>query len=39
MTAKRFKPLEIGENASVPVPDVDRGSGEFRNLLRVITKR
>ena len=39
MTAKRFKPLEIGANVSVPVPDVDRGSGELRNLLGVIIKR
>lgn len=38
MTAKRFKTGEIGENVSVPVPDVDRGRGEFRNVLGVITE-
>ena len=38
VTAKHFKPREVGENVSVPIPDVDRGRGEFRNVLGVITE-
>ena len=38
VTAKRFKPREVGGNVSVPIPDVDRGRGEFRNVLGAITE-
>ena len=29
---KRFKPAEKGNNVMIPVPDVDRGRAEFRNV-------
>ena len=34
---KRFKPAEVGDNVLVPVPDVDRGRGEFRNIKGIVT--
>ena len=36
-TAKRFKPAELGDNVVVPIPEVDRGRTDFRNLPGVIT--
>ena len=36
-TAKRFKPAELGETVMVPLPDVDRGRSDFRNITGVIT--
>ena len=35
-TVKRFKPAEKGNNVMIPVPDVDRGRAEFRNVKGVI---
>lgn len=29
----RFQPLEKGSSVVVPVPDVDRSKGDFRNLI------
>ena len=37
-TAKRFKPADVGDNVLVPVPDVDRGRADFRNVKGIITK-
>ena len=34
---KRFKPADVGDNVVVPLPDVDRGRGEFRNIRGVVT--
>ena len=36
-TAKRFKPAAIGDNVLVPVPEVDRGRTDFRNIPGVVT--
>ena len=36
-TVKRFKPAEVGDNVLVPVPDVDRGRGEFRYIKGIVT--
>ena len=36
-TAKRFKPASVGDNVAIPIPDVDKGRAEFRNVLGVIT--
>ena len=36
-SVKRFKPAEVGDNVLVPVPDVDRGRGEFRNIKGIVT--
>ena len=36
-TAKRFKPAGVGDNVATPIPDVDKGRAEFRNVLGVIT--
>ena len=36
-TAKRFRPAELGDNVLVPVPEVDRGRTDFRNISGVIT--
>ena len=33
---KRFKPLSVGENVMVPIPDVDRGRVDFRNVKAVV---
>ena len=35
-TAKRFKECVLGENVLVPIPEVDRGRTDFRNVLGVI---
>uniref|UniRef100_A0A914P3W6 Uncharacterized protein n=1 Tax=Panagrolaimus davidi TaxID=227884 RepID=A0A914P3W6_9BILA len=35
-SAKRFKPLEVGQNVRVPVADVDRAKTDARNILGVI---
>ena len=37
-TAKGFKPADVGDNVLVPVPDVDRGRADFRNVKGIITK-
>ena len=36
-TAKRFKPSSVGENVLVPVPEVDQGQTDFRNVAGIIT--
>ena len=36
-TAKRFKPSSVGDNVLVPVPEVDRGRTDFRNVAGIIT--
>ena len=36
-TAKRFKPAALGDNVLVPIPDVDRGRTDFRNIPGVVT--
>ena len=36
-TAKRFKPASVGDNVAIPIPDVDKGRAEFRNVLGVMT--
>lgn len=28
----RFEPVEVGSTVLVPIPDVDRGKAEFRNV-------
>ena len=35
---KRFKPAAVGDNVLVPIPDVDKGRGEFRNVKGVIAE-
>lgn len=35
-SAKRFKPAKIGDTVMVPVPDVDRGKSDFRNIEAVV---
>ena len=35
---KRFKPAQIGDNVLVPIPDVDKGRTDFRNICGVVTK-
>lgn len=34
-----LKPGEISDNAAVPIPTVDRGRGDPRNILGVIIDR
>ena len=36
-SVKRFKPAQVGDNVLVPVPDVDSGRGEFRNIKGIVT--
>ena len=36
-TSKRLQPLNVGANVAIPVPEVDKGQAEFRNILGVIT--
>ena len=36
-TAKKFKAAKEGDNVMVPIPDVDRGRAEFRNVAGVVT--
>ena len=36
-SAKRFKPAHIGDNVLVPIPDVDKGRVEFRNIKGIVT--
>uniref|UniRef100_A0AC34FT13 Uncharacterized protein n=1 Tax=Panagrolaimus sp. ES5 TaxID=591445 RepID=A0AC34FT13_9BILA len=36
MSAKRFKPLEVGQNVRVPVADVDRAKTDARNILGIV---
>ena len=31
-SAKRFKSAKIGDTVMVPLPNVDRGKGDFRNI-------
>ena len=31
--AKRFKPASVGDNVAIPIPDVDKGRAEVRNVL------
>ncbi len=35
-SAKRFKPAKAGDTVMVPIPEVDRGRAEFRNLKAVV---
>ena len=35
-SVKRFKPAEIGDTVLVPVPDVDRGRGDFPNVMGIV---
>ncbi len=32
----KFPPAKVGDNVTVPVPDVDRGRGDPRNVLCVV---
>ena len=34
-STKRFKQANIGDTVMVPLPDVDRGKGDFRNIKAV----
>ena len=36
-TVKKFKPANEGDKVLVPVPDIDRGRAEFRNVAGIIT--
>ncbi len=36
-SAKRFKPAQVGDNVLVPIPDVDKGRGEFANVRGIVT--
>ena len=38
LSAKRLKPANVGDNILVPVPDIDRGRADFRNVKGVIIK-
>ncbi|KAL4123274.1 hypothetical protein QTP88_015474 [Uroleucon formosanum] len=33
---KKLKPAEVGATVRVPVPDVDKGRGDARNILAVV---
>ena len=33
---KKFPPASVGITVRVPIPDVDRGRGELRNILAVV---
>lgn len=33
---KKLKPAEVGAIVRVPVPDVDKGRGDARNILAVV---
>ena len=33
---KRFKAAEIGQNVRVPIPELDRGQTDHRNLIGVV---
>ena len=33
---KKFPPASVGTTVRVPIPDVDRGRGELRNILAVV---
>ncbi|EDV19080.1 uncharacterized protein TRIADDRAFT_62470 [Trichoplax adhaerens] len=35
-SAKRFKPIAVGKTVMVPVPEVDRGRTDFRNITAVV---
>ena len=35
-TARQLAPLEVGSNVTIPIPDVDKGRAEFRNVLGVV---
>ena len=35
-TARQLAPLEVGSNVAIPIPDVDKGRAEFRNVLGVV---
>ena len=35
-STKRFKQANIGDTVMVPLPDVDRGKGDFRNIKAVV---
>ena len=37
-TAKKFKAAKDGDNVMIPIPDVDRGRAEFRNIAGVVTR-
>uniref|UniRef100_A0A914QVF1 Uncharacterized protein n=1 Tax=Panagrolaimus davidi TaxID=227884 RepID=A0A914QVF1_9BILA len=39
MSAKRFKPLEIGENVRVAVAEVDRAKCDPRNVLGIVLEK
>ena len=33
---KKFPPASVGTTVRVPIPDIDRGRGELRNILAVV---
>ena len=35
-SAKRFKPAEVGNTVMVPIPDVDRGRADFKNIKAIV---
>ena len=36
LSAKRFKPLNIGDNVMIPVPELDRGKVDAKNIEGVV---
>ena len=36
MSDKKFGEVEVGKTVRIPIPDVDRGKGDLRNILGII---
>ncbi|CAG5027459.1 unnamed protein product [Parnassius apollo] len=36
---KSYPPAKIGDNITIPIPDVDKGGGDLRNIIGVIFQR
>lgn len=36
MSDKKFGEVEVGKTIRIPIPDVDRGKGDLRNILGVV---
>lgn len=38
-TDKSHPPANIGDNVTIPIPDVDKGKGDLRNIIGVILQK
>lgn len=38
LSSKQFPPASVGMTVRVPIPDVDRGRGDARNILAIVTE-